>query len=357
MQNARGEETRATSRMPTKKMIVEKAKELYAKDCFRTGSPELAETNPEIEELNEDGYLSAARSELMRNPETKYLEDSWKSYNEQCEGFKFDSTEAMQTTTFVSGSRGIGKSDITMYAVDQLKNGGIICVVFDSSLDWLKRSSIGRYVTVKPYTALDVPNESMIFDISLLTPMEQQRTVESFCKKLFESQLNNAKRFYVVFEEAQLYFPLNSMRGKNYQHSARLLTVGRNVNVSICAISQFPALVDKELVKHSGQIYIGYCSEPNTLNYWKGILGKKAQELKELQNGNFLYYCRSAISKIQIDPYENTTAKEQIVVLESKPIELIPTLPKTQPNYAIAKAVLTSLLLIAAIAYGLSQMV
>jgi hypothetical protein len=133
----------------------------------------------------------------------------------------------------------------------------------------------------------------------------------------------------------------------------RILTVGRNVNVSVCAISQFPALIDKELVKHSGQIYIGYCSEPNTLSYWRGILGKTTDQLKTLKNGEFVYYCRNEISKIQIELYEGTTTKEQIVVSEPK---LITVPVRTTHDYAVAKSLIISLLLIMAIAYGLTQM-
>ena len=80
-------------------------------------------------------------------------------------------------------------------------------------------------------------------------------------KTLFEFQLNSAKRFYVIFEEAQTSFPLYAMRSKNFQNSLRVVSVGRNVGVSACAISQFPSLVDKELVKNAQQIYVGVTSE------------------------------------------------------------------------------------------------
>lgn len=180
---------------PTKAEIISKAVEMWKNDRAKANDPSF-DINPEVSELQEGGYLSSARSELMRNPETKYAE--WQN-TENFVDFQFDLKEAMQTTIFVSGSRGVGKSDIAMYAVDQLKNEGIICVVFDSSVDWLKRSSITRYITVQTYTVLEVPNESTIFDISLLTPMEQQKTVESFCKKLFEFQLNSDKHYYLVF--------------------------------------------------------------------------------------------------------------------------------------------------------------
>jgi hypothetical protein len=338
---------------PTRSEIVARAKELWHMQEARNGNPAF-DIEPELCELREEGLLAEAQSELMYSDATKYELEQWEAYNEQTEnldGFTFDVKEAMQTTTFISGSRGTGKSDTAMYAVDQLKNESIICVVFDSSLDWFKRSSISRYVTVQPYSVLEVPNESTIFDISLLTPIEQQKTVETFCKKLFESQLTSDKRFYVVFEESQLYFPLNSIRAKRYQNSARVLTVGRNVNVSMCAISQFPALVDKELIKNAQQIYIGCTAEPNTLTYWRGILGRKTSKLKKLSNGEFLYYHRNKIDKIEIQSYENSTVKKEIKTPQPKPLPKIATQPKTDST-ALLKFIVISAIGIAILLLG-----
>jgi hypothetical protein len=68
---------------PTKAEIIERARELYAKYQFVHGSPELAETNPEIEELKEEGFISQAISELMRSKPTSCELAQWKEYSEQ----------------------------------------------------------------------------------------------------------------------------------------------------------------------------------------------------------------------------------------------------------------------------------
>jgi len=310
--------------IPKKEKVLERARELYAQHCYRNGCPELANTNPECSELLESGFYQAALSSLMTSTETK--NEQWLKEAESVETseFQFDAKEAMQTTCFVSGSRGVGKSDICMRIAEQLQNHGIIVIVFDLSCDWLKRSSIEQYFTVKPYSDLPIPETSMIFDISMLTPNQAQRSVEQFCKKLFEFQVDNsAKRFYVVFEESQIYFPLNSLRSLKTQNSMRLLTVGRNFNVSMCAVSQFPSLIDKEMIKNCGQIWIGYTSELNALKYWKGILGKRTEKLKGLQNGEFTYYFRNKISLTKIEPYETTIQKQQIVIPEPEQTEPI----------------------------------
>jgi hypothetical protein len=335
------------TKTPTRSEIIELAKELYFNDMAKSGIQNF--NNPEPNELAESGYTQTARSTLMRDQYRSQIEN--KDYVENLEDFKFDLNEAMQTTCFISGSRGIGKSDIAMYIVDRLTNEDIICIAFDSSMDWLKRSSISRYITVKPYSDLKIPDQNTIVDMSMLTPNQQQQCVERFCEKLFQHQIETEcrTRFYVVFEESQIFFPLNSLRSKNTQNSMRLLTIGRNINTSICAISQFPSLIDCELRKNAQQIYIGTTSETNTVQYWKAMIGKNAEQLKDLQNGEFLYYCRNKLSKIQIEPYENRTTKTRIAIPEPKPIEPLKTTPQTNNTQAISSLIVAFLWFIAII--------
>jgi hypothetical protein len=61
-------------------------------------------------------------------------------------------------------------------------------------------------------------------------------------------------------------------------------------------------------------------------------LGRKTAKLKKLQNGEFLYYHRNKIDKIEIQPYENTTAKTEIVSNTKPKLEPLPT-PKPKADY------------------------
>lgn len=336
---------------PTRTEIIEKATELWRTDRAKANDPSF-DLTPEIEELSESGFLSAARSELMRNPESKNVEWLNTSKDVQTE-FLYDTKEGMATTTFISGSRGVGKSDLAMRIVDRLMTEDILIVAFDCSGDWIKRSGISEYLEAEPFSDLPIPDQNVIVDTSMLTPMQQQTSVERFCKRLFEYQLHSTKRFYLVFEEAQIFFPLNSLRSLKTQNTMRILTTGRNFNVSLCAISQFAATIDKELVKHAGQIFLGYASELNTLSYWKGILGKKAEDLKTLQNGQFIYFNRNKIGLTEIEPYETTTQKQQI---------MIPQLPepkfaqpiRTNQSVSIALARLAMVALFIALLFGVT---
>lgn len=295
---------------PTKEAIVERATELWHEDRVKKGDPSFS-IEPELEELREEGFLSAAQSELMRDNCRAELEGQ---YIDFAEHFKVDLPELYEANGLILGSRHTGKSDVAMCIAERSMKEGTIVSVFDPSTDWQDRSSIRHYMKVEPYTILDVPSQSMIYDISLLSPLEQQKTVEAFSKLLFERQAKtqSRKQYLVIFEEAQTYFFQGCMRAKRFQNVVRLLSVGRNVSIACLLISQFPAMLDKFAVKHAiSQCYFGFTKEPNDLRYLHRILGDISEELTKLKDGEFLYMTRKGIEKIHIEPYESGIAKIQ----------------------------------------------
>jgi len=53
------------------------------------------------------------------------------------------------------------------------------------------------------------------------------------------------------------------------------------------------------------------------------LIGKYAEKLKQLSNGQFVYFNRNKIDKIRIEPFENNIVKTRIGLPEPKPIEPI----------------------------------
>jgi len=318
---------------PNRKAIIEKAVELWRADQFKSGSMQLAQLNPEIEELREGGYLSSAQSELMRDS-SKAESVEWENYNENLENsndFTVDIKQLFESGGLILGSKHTGKSDLAMQISDQAMQKNAIVVVFDPSLDWITRSSIKQYLKVEPYSNLDIPSESVIYDVSLLSPNQQQAIVERFSKSLFEYQVKtlNRKEYLVIFEESHTYFYQNVMRSKNAVNSVRMLSVGRNVEICCLLISQFASMLDKFAIKHSvSQIYLGFTKEPNDLKYLKQFLGSEVQQLTKLNDGEFIYLTRNNLSKIQIEPYENHTIKTRIAI----PEPTIQPIPQTKQN-------------------------
>jgi len=305
---------------PNKNQIVERASELWKIDRVRANDPSF-DLTPEIEELEEGGFLCAARSDLMRSSESKNAE-----LLKEVEGLEtLNFKEALANGLYTSGTRGCGKSDLNMLIAEKLISEGVIVVVFDPSTDWKTRSSIQKYVVVQPCAQIEIPRESLIYDLSVLTIAQQKRFVENFNRELFDHQIKNKSDqwYFCIYEESHQYFPQGCMRAKAFEYSVRLLTQGRNFKISMALVTQFSSMLDKDCMKFMCQRFFGASNEANDIRYLKGFLGKDATSLKTLEAGEFFYFNRGRISKIQIDSFENFEEKTQIVALE-KPIHPMP---------------------------------
>jgi len=309
--------------IPKKSEVLERARALYAEDCYRNGCPELASINPEPSELAESGFVTVAKSELMTNTETK--NEQWLNVDYP-EDFNVDVKQLFESNALILGSRHTGKSDLSMMIADKCMEKGSIVVCFDPSQDWQNRSSIPSFQTLAiPYID-NIPTESVVYDISLLSPFESQKAVDSFCGKLFRQQaeIPDRKNYLVVFEESHTYFPQSCMMAKAYQNTVKLLSVGRNLGISCLLISQFASMLDKFAIKHSvSQTYLGFTKEFNDLKYLRSLLGSDVKELPKLKDGQFVYLTRNGLSKIAIEPFENNTVKTRIDLPEPKSIEPI----------------------------------
>jgi hypothetical protein len=305
---------RATSRMPRRAEVLEKAIELFHQDRFRNGDPSFI--NPTEQELKENGHWQCAVSELMRDGHRSEIESDYVDFPEP---FTVDLKELFQSNGLILGSRHTGKSDVGMFVCNEAMKEGAICYVLDPSKDWLKRSSVPYYTE-----NLAITEKSTVFDISLLCPNEQRKTVERFCKELFEHQVTkeDRKQVLLVFEESQTYFYQGSMKSKDLENCVRCVSVGRNFDVACLLISQFASALDKFLIKHSiSQSWYGFSREPNDIRYLAQILGDSVKELPKLNDGEFLFLNRKGIQKIGIEPYTSQITKQ----------ELKPTIAKIEP--------------------------
>jgi hypothetical protein len=312
---------------PTRTEIEQCARELWHRDRAKSDDPSF-DINPEISELRESGYLSSSRSSLMHNLETKNAE--WKGDNENLENsdaLRFDLKEAMKSGVLVSGTTGTGKSDLGMYLTDQPMNHGITIIVFDSSQDWQKRSSIPLYETLTSSHIAKIPERSVIFDISRLSVEQRQRLIEGFSQKLYQDQaVNPSRKYFLVFEEGSSYFKEGFMRSKRFSNTSMLMSEGRNYDVRFMVITQFFASIDKTAMRYMKQRYFGYTDEKNDVDYVKAFLGDQASKLRELRAGQFIYYNAGKTTKMSIEPYECENTKTEI------PQQPIPAQPKIEPH-------------------------
>lgn len=313
------------TKTPNRKAIIEKAIELFHDERARNNDPSF-DITPTEQELMENGFIQTARSMLMRDCHKADVESEYVDFPND---FNVDIAMLFESNALILGSRHTGKSDVAMMIADKCMEKGSIVVCFDPSQDWQNRSSIPHFQTlVSPYITT-IPIESTIFDISLLSPNESQKLVESFSEKLFQKQAEtpDRKKYLIVFEEAHTYFPQGCMRAKAYQNTVKLLSVGRNVGICCLLISQFASMLDKFAIKHSvSQTYLGFTKEFNDLKYLRSLLGSNVEQLTKLNDGEFLYLTRNGIQKIAIESYESNIHKHQIFskIPQLEPLKTIP---------------------------------
>jgi hypothetical protein len=333
---------------PNRSQIYDKAKELYAQHCYRSGTHALADINPTYEELAENGFLAVAQSMLMCSDKASQYGVTAKSENSE---IQLDAEEALRTGIYICGTSGSGKSDLGMYVVEELPED-TINVVFDPSQDWLRRSSVPHYTqTQVPY----VPQESTIFDLSVYSVRRHQEFIERFCKLLLEQQaLGKHKRYFLVFEEGQIAFPEGVLRAKAYENTSKMMSLGRNFGIRFMCITPFSSLIDKKAMRYMKQRYFGYSDEKNDIAYLRSFLEEDAKRLKTLKAGQFLYYDSGKVKRMGIMPYQAETVPTLLEIPQAPLPELQPKIGQQQ-SLSVVKLVI-ALLWFAAIVLGLSHM-
>jgi hypothetical protein len=279
----------------------------------------------------------------------------------------FNTEEAMKSGTYISGTTGTGKSDIAMYQAEQLMKEGIIVIVFDPSQDWPRRSFLEHYWKITSQLAEMyewIPDHSSIFDISELSVKQAQRFVEGFCNAIMTQQAKpkcmfnvdqleacendvcqkcefrkadnkdiycnwKPKRYFLIFEEAHMYFPQGCMTAIAMQNTVRMMTQGRNFGVRFCCITQFASMIDKKAMRYMRQRYFGYTDEPNDTEYILRMFPKEFKEhgtryLMGLKAGQFIYKCGNEVDQFEITPFTSETKPQLAEVSQRRSPTITP---------------------------------
>lgn len=321
-----------------KQQVIELAKDLYMKDQAKNGLEGLEDSQPELCELLEEGWIDKAQESLQKMKQTEYALKQYEQYVESFDSkqlstitlknesnnissmsIPFDITEAKDTGFFACGTTQSGKSTLAKHLVKKIVDDGYSVYVIDVSKVWSNDTPIHNTVIIHSTDNLiDIPtNTSTVLDISELEYTQQFNYVSSFCKGIYDwhksKGFKKAPFEFVVFEESHVYFPNGCFRSpRKYSSCINLVTIGANFNLRFGAITQFPAALDKALVKVTQQRYFGWTTEYNDRNYVRSFLGKEWIDPKQpdsvynLQKGQFLYQLRNKIEKIQSSAYTDT---------------------------------------------------
>lgn len=207
---------------------------------------------------------------------------------------KFDIEEAKKAGVFISGARASGKSNLAMQIADRLLKANCIIEVFDNSRAWLK-SSIPYVIQVEENSKLEIDHErSCVFDLALLYAQDQKELIAKIIKEEFYRQVrtpeNQRKWKIYVFEEAQMLLPQNHLRAREAQEILRLVSAGRNFEMSYILITQRPSLIDQTALALSSQRYFGKIESELDREKIEPWIGKDfASKLSGLKCGQFVY--------------------------------------------------------------------
>lgn len=320
---------------PRKAEIIQKAKEMWFDDQIRQGFQPT--TSPELSELRESGYVSMAKSTLMQDQYRHEIEN--RDYVAEIDGFEFNLNEALKSGIYICGTTGTGKTDLAMYTAQELMKHDVLVIVFDGSQDWQNRSSIPRFQTLTNSFINEIPQTSLIYDISKLSIRKRQKLIETFSQQIYQYQAEtpkqDRKQYFLIFEESENYFPQGCMRARRFENTSMLMSEGRNYKVRFCCITQFSAMIDKQAMRYMKQRYFGYTDEFNDVQYLKAFLGNESQELKKLDAGTFLYYHAGTVKKIDIEPFNANIRKTEIKIPESKLVQILEKPKQTDDFKAI----------------------
>ena len=307
--------------LPNKQQIQEKALELWHQHQFKNGDPSFAIT-PTLAELRENGFLSLAQSELMRD-NARAQSEEWVGYNEHVAkydssltynfGIPFDIEEQEDSNNLITGANKTGKSRLACGIASVLQTFDWKIRVFDNVGIWKKISDIPVFymITKRNYDKEEkewvypFPETSMIFDMSLLKPIMQKKFVDSVLEKLWNKQVKNGSRWtLIILEEFQLYG--RNIRGSAAQNILRIMSAGRNHKIRVLAITVDLALIDTVFIRLCSQRYYGRLSiEENSKRKFRNYHGLDwCRIATELDLGFFIYLVKDKLQVVNVPCFE-----------------------------------------------------
>ena len=320
---------------PTRNEIEEKARELWHSEQAKKGNP-IFDIEPERHELRESGFLSLAQSHLMRDG-ARSQNEIWGSYSDHvefydnipiCESGKFsipfNVEEQQDSNTLVCGANKTGKSLLSCGITSILQNLNWKIVAFDPVGNYKTISDIPTYynVTKTNYDREEkkwfypYPEDSIIFDMSLLKPIQQKSFVDTVLEQLWDTQVkNSSRRTLVILEEFQLYG--RTVRGSASQNILRIMSAGRNHKIRVLAVTVDLALIDTAFIRLTSQRFYGRINvEENSKRKFKNYHGGDWLRIcQELDLGYFVYMLRDKLKVVKVQCFET---KRLSMPLETK---------------------------------------
>lgn len=180
----------------------------------------------------------------------------------------------------VVGQRGCGKSHLAR----EINNLFPRSVIIDPAYDWTEGEKVNTFSAFsKKLLDKKIINEKKFRIIFQFSP--DQTNIEEH----FNHVLRLCYHFgniQVVIDEVQLFTNPHYLP----EYLKNLLFIGRHKGVSVMAITQRPAQLNKSILSQSSHVYVGQLHEKNDLRSVADFLNEDTDKLIQLPKRHFLYF-------------------------------------------------------------------
>lgn len=215
---------------------------------------------------------------------------------------EFDLKEMEASNCLITATNRMGKSRLACGIAHNLKNWNWVIYAFDPCGNYKEISDIPHRIKIYPEQDLPVLpiNTSVVIDLSLLTPSEQQVIVNFYLQELWNYKvIHQCTQWHCILLEEMHNYARN-VRGFVSQNLLRIMSQGRNQKIRVLGVAVDLALIDPAFIRLCQQRYHGRLGiEENSKRKFRSYYGKDFMEIavNGLDVGDFLYINGS---KIQI---------------------------------------------------------
>jgi len=323
---------------PTREKIIEYAKQKWHQDQLRNGNP-IFDTNPEIEELRENGYLSLAQSELMRNPNY----DEWEEYNEKVESvqkaleieekseFKtidiIDLNEILKSGLALVGGRGTAKTTTAKHLIRRFmkEKASVKIRAFEDAFEFSKNSDIPVYqvLTAQTRRIYDLPQCSY-FTGKLYNPEDATTILRCFVTRDWGKQVDRIlaskgqydKWILYVTDDSHSILDRYSLSRTINKTLLRWAGTGRNYKMSFITITQRFQSIPTQLLERINTGYLIFkLTGANNRTKLKGIgLSKQTiNHIEKMGTGEAIYYHSGKAEIIHVPKFTGSNNPRRLI--------------------------------------------